>query len=157
MIALALVLGIAAALIQGGPLAALGDGGATVALPGAIAAGWAAVRGPREAVATVLAAATVLGALSETRAGLFGLALLPSAGLGTLAVAGAPGRRPRMLRAGFAGLTGAFTYLGILALAARGWPEGGLILWGLITSVAVAALTCFLLYPARPHDRRLFA
>ncbi len=157
MIALALVLGIAAALLQGGPLAALGDGGAAVALPGAIAAGWAAVRGPREAVATVLVAATVLGALSEARVGLFALALLPSAALGSLAVVGTPGRRPRTVRAGIAGLTGAFTYLSILALASRGWPEGVLILWGLTASVAAAALTCFVLYPTRPHDRRLFA
>ncbi len=157
MIVIALVLGVGAALIQGGPLAALGVGGAAVALPGALAAGWAAVRGPREAIALVFAAAAILGVLSEARVGLFALALLPAAAAGTLAGAGVPRRRTRALRAAVAGLLGAASYLGLLALVADGWPAGVALGWGVAASATVAAVTCAALFPLRPHDRRLFA
>lgn len=157
MIALAALLGLCAALVQGGPLAALGDGGAAVALPGALAAGWAAVRGPREAVVIVFAAATVLGALSEARVGLYAVALLPAAATGTLAGAGVPGRRARAARAAAAGLLGAAAYFVLLAAAAGGLPGGLALAVGSAVSTLVAAATCAALFPLRPHDRRLFA
>lgn len=157
MIAIAVVLGVCAALLQGGPLAALGDGGAAVALPGAIAAGWAAVRGPREAIALTFAAAAVLGALSEARVGLFAVALLPAVGAGTLAAAGVPGRRGRAFRSSLAGLATAAGYLGILALAAGSWPAGTAVAWGALACAAIAATTCLAAFPLRPHDPRLFA
>lgn len=157
MIALAALLGLCTALVQGGPLAAIGDGGAAVALPGALAAGWAAVRGPREAVVIVFAAATVLGALSEARVGLYALALMPAAATGTLAGVGLPGRRTRTARAAFAGLLGATAYLALLAAAAGGLPASAAIMWGLAASTLLAAATCAALFPFRPHDRRLFA
>ncbi len=157
MIALAVLLGLCAALVQGGPLAALGDGGAAVALPGALAAGWAAVRGPREAVAIVFAAAAVLGVLSEARVGLYAFALIPAVAAGTLAAAGLPGRRTRAARAALAGWGGAAAYLVLLAAAAGGVPGGASVAWGFATSALIAAATCAALFPLRPHDRRLFA
>lgn len=157
MIVIAALLGLCAALVQGGPLATLGDGGAAVALPGALAAGWAAVRGPREAVVIVFAAAAVLGVLSEARVGLYALVLMPAAAAGTLAGIGVPGRRTRAARAALAGLLGAVAYLVLPAVAAGGLPGGTAVAWGFAASTLVAAATCAALFPLRPHDRRLFA
>lgn len=156
MIALAALFGLSAALVQGGPLAALGDGGAAVALPSAFATGWAAVRGPREAVVLVLVAAAILGVLSEARVGLYAIALMPAAVTGTVAAAGTPGRRTRVTRAALAGWLGAAAYLVLLAVTAGGLPRGTAVAWGLATSALIAAATCMALFPWRPHDRRLF-
>lgn len=156
MIAFAVLLGIGAALVQAGPLATLGDGGAAVAFPGALAAGWGAVRGPREALAIVFAAAVVLGVLSEARVGLYALVLMPAAAAGTLAGVRDPGRRMRAARAACAGLFGAVTYLALLAAAAGGLSGNAAIAWGLAASTLLATATCVALFPLRPHDRRLF-
>lgn len=157
MIALAVLTGVFAALLQGGPLASLGDAGAAFAIPGALGAGWAAVRGPREAIALAFSAAVVLGVLSEARVGLFALALLPAVAGGTLAMAERPGRRIRSLRALLAGWIGAVAYVVLLAITAGVSPSGPSIAWGLIGSGLVAGVTCMLMFPLRPHDRRLFA
>lgn len=157
MIALAVFIGLGTALVQGGPLAALGDGGAAVALPAAIAAGWAAVRGPREAVILVFTAAVILGVLSEVRVGLFALALLPSAVAGTLAGLGTPGYRTRVVRASASGLAGAVGYVALMAAVAGGLSGGPPIVWGFAMGTLIAAVTCAALFPSRPHDRRLFA
>ena len=157
MIAVAVFLGLCAALAQGGPLAALGEGGAAVALPAALAAGWAAVRGPREAIAIAFAAAAVLGALSEARVGLYALALLPAVAAGMLAGIGVPTRRTRAARTALAGCVGAAAYVGLLHLASGGVPGGPQLAWGFAASTLMAAMTCIALFPLRPHDRRLFA
>lgn len=157
MTTLAILLGASAGLLQGGPLAVLGDGGAAVALPAALAAGWAAVRGAREATAVVFASAVVLGAVSEARTGLYAIALLPAAAAGTLAMAHAPGRRTRAARAGLAGFLGALAYLLAMGLAAGRLPGGAGLWWGFTTSAAVAAATCAVTFPFRSPDRRLFA
>ena len=157
MIAMAALVGICAGLLQSGPLAVLGDGGAAGALPGALAAGWAAVRGPREAVALAFAAAAVLGSLSEARVGLFALALLPAVAAGTLAAVDVPGRRTRSLRAALAGVWAGAGYLAVLAAAAGDLPTGTALVWGICVAAFVAGLTCAAMFPLRPHDRRLFA
>lgn len=157
MIGIAILVGAASALVQGGPLAALGDAGAALAIPGALAAGWAAIRGPREAIALVFTAAAVLGVLSEARVGLFALALLPAVAGGMLTSADLPGRRTRSLRAALAGWFGAAFYALLLLLTAGVAPTGPSMAWGLAASGALAGLTCLLLFPLRPHDRRLFA
>jgi hypothetical protein len=128
-----------------------------VALPAALAAGWGAVRGPREAVALVFASAAILGVVSEARVGLYAMALLPAAAAGALAMAHAPGRRARAARAGLAGFLGALAYLLAMALAAGRIPGGAGLWWGVLASAAVAAATCAAIFPLRPHDRRLFA
>lgn len=156
MIALAALFGIGAALVQAGPLATLGAGGAAIALPGALAAGWAAVRGPREALTIVFAAAVVLGVLSEARVGLYALVLIPAAAAGTLAGVRAPGRRMRTARAACAGLFSAGAYLALLAASAGGLSGSATIAWGLATSTLLATATCVALFPLRPRDRRLF-
>ncbi|TAK75452.1 MAG: hypothetical protein EPO16_08970 [Dehalococcoidia bacterium] len=156
MIVIAVLLGTAAALVQAGPLAALGVGGAAVALPAALAAGWAAVRGPREGLAAVFAAAVVLGVLSEVRVGLYALVLLPAAASGTLAGMRAPGLRMRAIRAAGAGLLGAMAYVGLLVAMAGGRSGDATLGWGLATSAFVAATTCVALFPLRPRGGRLF-
>ncbi|MBM4410430.1 MAG: hypothetical protein FJ037_03735 [Chloroflexi bacterium] len=157
MIALAALLGLGAALVQGGPLGGLGDGGAAIALPSALATGWASVRGPREAIVLVFVAAAILGVLSDARVGLFALALMPAAVTGTLATIGVPGRRTRVARAALAGWLGAAAYLLLLAVTAGGLPGGTAVAWGLAASAFIAATTCLALFPWRPNDRRLFA
>lgn len=156
MMVLAVILGTAAALVQAGPLAALGVGGAAVALPGAVAAGWAAVRGPREGLAAVFAAAVVLGVLSEARVGLYALVLIPAAASGTLAGVRSSGLRMRAIRAAGAGLFGAIAYVGLLLVTAGGRSGDATLGWGLATSALVAATTCVALFPLRPRGRRLF-
>ncbi len=157
MILVAALLGVCAGLLQGGPLALLGEGGAAIALPGALAAGWAAVRGPREAVVLTFAAAAVLGVLSEARVGLFALALLPAVAGGTLAAADVPGRRTRSLRAALAGLCAGAGYLAVLAIPAGPPAAGASLVWGVTAAALVAGVTCAAMFPLRPHDRRLFA
>lgn len=157
MTAVAVIAGLCAGLVQGGPLAVLGEGGAAVALPGALAAGWAAVRGAREAVAVVFAAAAVLGALSEASVGLYALALMPAAAAGVIAGLGTPARRTRTARATLAGLVGATLYLSLLAVVAGGPPRTAGILWGFAASGVLTASTTLVLFPWRPPDRRLFA
>ncbi|TAJ19987.1 MAG: hypothetical protein EPO65_05140, partial [Dehalococcoidia bacterium] len=149
MIALAVLAGLLSALVQGGPLASLGDAGAAFAVPGALAAGWAAVRGPREAIALAFSAAVVLGVLSEARVGLFALALLPAVAAGTLAMAERPGRRIRSIRASLAGWLGAVAYVVLLVVTAGVSPSGPSIAWGLLASGVVAGFTCLLIFPLR--------
>lgn len=157
MIVIAALLGICAGLLQSGPLAALGDGGAAAALPGALAAGWAAVRGPREAVVLAFAAAAILGVLSEARVGLFALALLPAVAAGTLAAVDVPGRRTRSLRAALGGVWAGAGYLAVLAAAAGDLPASPSLMWGVVAAALIAGVTCAAMFPLRPHDRRLFA
>lgn len=154
---MAILAGAVTGLLQGGPLAALGDTGAALVLPGALAAGWAAVRGPREAIALVFTAAAVLGVLSEARVGLFALALLPAVAGGTLTSVDLPGRRTRSLRAALAGWLGAASYALLLLATAGVVPSGPSMAWGFAASGVLAGLVCLLLFPLRPHDRRLFA
>ncbi|MFA7250314.1 MAG: hypothetical protein WC273_11870, partial [Dehalococcoidia bacterium] len=78
-------LAVLAAIMQIGAVpAAFAEPLAGPVLPVALLAGWAAVRRPREVWPVPLAAAAVLGVVSEGRVGIFALALLPGLALVTL-------------------------------------------------------------------------
>ena len=121
MIAIAvLVLAIAVSILQIGAVpAAFAQPLAAPILPVALLAGWAAVRRPREAWPIPLAAAVVLGVVSEGRVGVFALALLPALTLVTLV-------RLRERR----GEATALRRLGLAASAAA----GGVLCYVLLTS-----------------------
>ncbi len=117
---LLVVLAVVAAVLQVGVLpGAFLEPLASPVLPVALLAGWAATRRPREAWPVPLAAAGVLGALSEARVGVFVLALLPALLVASVLRARerrGEGTAPRRLAlAAASGALGALGYVALLA------------------------------------------
>lgn len=123
MIALALLLlAVGVSILQVGVVpAAFAQPLAAPVLPVALLAGWAAIRRPHEAWPIPLAAAVVLGTVSEARVGMFVLALLPALILVTLARVrerrGEATIPRRLALAAVAGATGAVCYVLLLSVA----------------------------------------
>jgi len=121
MIALALILGVTAALVQAAVLPAFYTGLWAAPVPAcALIAGWAATRRPEETWTIALAAALVLGAISVERAGWFLLAMLPTVGAAMVLATMAPRNRSLTARVGralIAASGGALGYAGTFAIA----------------------------------------
>lgn len=160
------LLAAAAALLQIGAVpAAFAQPLAGPVLPVALIAAWAAVRDPREAWLAPVAAAVILGVVSEARVGWFLLALLPPAALATLAQRwehrgeATPGRRIAL--AALAGTGGAIGYVVILAAGGGAldalWPEAGAIARSVSWTALLAAAGAAALWPLRPRGAGLFA
>lgn len=161
-----LLLAIGAAILQVGAVpAAFNQPLASPVLPVALLAGWAATRHPREAWPVPLAAAVVLGTVSEGRVGVFVLALLPGLALATLARLrerrGEGTASRRLALAAVAGAGGTLGYVVLLAAvagtastlpAALPW-----ILAGMAWTAVVATLLAALLWRVRSDSGGLFA
>ena len=167
MMALPLVLlAVMASILQVGAVhAAFGQPLAAPLLPVALLAGWAAIRRPREAWPAPLAAAVVLGGVSDLRVGAFLLALVP-----VLAIATAIRLRERrgeatLLRrlalAAVAASLGTACYVLILSAAAGTTPalsEGFVALTkGMAWTAAIATILAAAMWRARTDSGGLFA
>lgn len=167
MMALPLVLlAVMASILQVGAVpAAFGQPLAAPVLPVALLAGWAAIRRPREAWPAPLAAAAVLGTVSDLRVGAFLLALLP-----VLAIATAVRLRERrgeatalrrLALAAVAGSLGTACYVLILSFAAGTAPalsEGIVaLLKGMACTAAIATILAAMMWRLRTDSGGLFA
>ena len=117
-------LAVALAIVQVGAVpAAFAQPLAAPVLPIALLAGWSAIRRPREAWPVPVAAAIVLGAVSEARVGVFVLALLPALVIVTLVRLrerrGEGTALRRLALAAVAGGVGALCYVAFLSAADR--------------------------------------
>ncbi len=160
------LLAVAAALVQIGAVpAAFAQPLAGPVLPVALIAAWTAVRDPREAWATPVAAAIILGSVSEARVGWFLLALLPPAALVALARGweqrGEATAGRRIALAALAGAVGVVTYVVILAAGGGALdalrPEAGAIVRSVSWTALLAAAGAAALWPLRPRGAGLFA
>ena len=162
---LALLATLAALAQIGAVPAAFLDPLAGPTLPIALGAGWASVRDPRETWPLPLAAAVVLGAVSEARVGWFVLAFLPVIAL-TILFRQTEGRglvtiARRLLTAGVAGLLGTVAYVVVLALGAgtlRAIPgEFAVIASGAAWTATLAMCLTSAMWPLRAQNVGLFA
>lgn len=162
---LLLLLAVVASIVQIGALpAAFAQPLAAPVLPIVLLAGWAAIRRPAEAWPIPLAAAVVLGTVSETRVGLFLLALLPALLLITLVRQrerrGDGTALRRLTLAAGAGALGTACYVATLSLGSgtadllsRSAPA---LLGGMAWTAALAALLAAALWRVRARSGGLF-
>jgi len=134
-------------------------------LPITLIAGWASVRSPREVWPVPLAAAVLLGTVSQARVGWYLVALLPVVALVVL-MRGSEGRAvpsaPRRLAyASTSAAAGAIAYVIILALTAGDArvlvADASAILTGAAWTGTLAAGLAALLWPLRAQETGLFA
>lgn len=134
-------------------------------LPVALLAGWAAVRRPREAWPIPLAAAVVLGVVSEGRVGVFVLALLPALALVTLVrLRERRGEATAVRRLGLAaGAAAAGTLCYVLLTSAAAGTAGTLpraipaLVVGMAGTAVLATALAAALWPVRTDSGGLFA
>ncbi|MSQ31556.1 MAG: hypothetical protein EXR64_06030 [Dehalococcoidia bacterium] len=170
LLALTMLLSIALSFVQIGVVpAAFAEPLAAPVLPVALLAGWAAVRHPREAWPAPLAAAVILGSVSEARVGAFALALLPALAIVTLVRdRERRGEGTAMRRLGLAagaGAAGALSY--VLVLWAAAGAAGGAaaspaaavpaLLVGVAWTGASATALAAALWPLRTDSGGFFA
>lgn len=161
-----LVLAIGASILQVGAVpAAFVQPLAAPVLPIALVAGWAAIRRPREAWPVPVAAAIVLGAVSEARVGVFLLALLPALVIVTLVRLrerrGEGTALRRLALAAVAGGAGALCYVLFLSLAggtgrALTYAVPALLI-GMLWTGLLATLVGVALWRVRTSSGGLFA
>lgn len=165
MIALALLLGVSAALVQAAVLPTFYLNAWTAPVPAcALIAAWAATRRPEETWAIAGTGALVLGAISVERSGWFLLAMLPTVGVAMVLAEVSPRNRgftARLGRAVAAASVGTLCYGSLLALTSASagvlLEEAPSLVVAAIGTSLLAAIVVVVALPFRPRPASLFA
>jgi hypothetical protein len=164
VIAVALLLGVLAALVQAAVVPTFYLDAWAAPVPAcALIAGWAAARRPEETWGIAVAGAVVLGVVSVERSGWFLLAMLPTVGVAMLLTEVSPNNRGfsvRVTRATATAVAGTLAYIATLALASASGDllleeTPGLVIAALGTGL-LAAVVLVAMLPFRRRTEGLF-